>query len=561
MCNIVSMVATSATVRLAFMPSERPRLEVTSIEVTLADVLDALGGGLLEVASAPCGLDVRVADAVIFDAADALRAEPGDVVLGVGAPAASAGAGQLVADAGRAGAAAVVFRRDENDPIALRAAAERAMVALVLVPATTGWSHLFTLLSTAIEARRAAAWSSHPGLAVGDLVSLANAVAGTVGGAITIEDPDANVLAFSSLGHPIDVPRQDTILGHRVPSPLLQILTDRGVFQRLYGSEDVVHVTNVGEPDVAARMAIAVRAGGEVLGSIWAAEADRPFDEEDAQALRGAARIAALHMLHQRAHVDLERQRQGEITRALLAGDQPSRPGLSSLGLVGTPVTVLAVDPDLVRTADAEVAMNRAASVITLYAEVYRRHATAVVVDDIIYVLLPTAADADRARLMSFANNVAQRAQTVTRAPVRVGIGTTVAELRDLHRSRDDADEVLRVLRSAGDYKAAHVDEVRGRMALLRLQDLAAHDPRLRTSKIYALIDHDRQRSTHYVATLRAYLDAFGDVSVASTELCIHRNTFRYRLERLLQLFDLNLEDPDERVITHLQLRFLDHAG
>ncbi len=545
------------------MQSERPRLDTRSDAVLLSDVVDALGGGLLDVAAAPRGTGVRIGDAVIFDTADALQAEPGDVVLGVGVPATAAAAERLVADAGQAQAAAVVLRHDGGDTTSLGAAAEAAMVALVLIPATTGWSHLFTLLNTAIDASRAAAWSSHTGLAVGDLVSLANAVAGTVGGAVTIEDRDTNVLAFSSLGHPIDGLRQDTILGHRVPSSLRQALADRGVFQRVYGSEDVVHVTDVAEPDVvvAPRMAIAVRAGGEVLGSIWAAQADRPFDEEDAQALRGAARIAALHMLHQRAHGDLERQRQSELIRALLAGVPPSRPGISSLGLAGTPVTVLAVDPDLLRTADAEVIMNRAASVVTLYAEVYRRHAAAVVVDGIIYVLLPTPAESDHSRLMAFADHVAQRARTATRTPVRVGVGSTVTELRDLHHSRDDADEVLRVLRLAGQHEAAHVDDVRGRVALLRLQDLAAHDPRLRVGKIQALIDHDHQRGTHYVATLGAYLDAFGDASVAAAELSIHRNTFRYRLERLLELFDLNLDDPDERLITHLQLRFLAAAG
>ncbi len=62
-------------------------------------------------------------------------------------------------------------------------------------------------------------------------------------------------------------------------------------------------------------------------------------------------------------------------------------------------------------------------------------------------------------------------------------------------------------------------------------------------------------------AELRAYLDAFGDVSVAAGELSIHRNTFRYRLARLLELSGLDLGDPDERLITHLQLRFLDGPG
>lgn len=546
------------------MQPERVGLNAMPADVLLSNVIDALGRDLLDVVAAPRGLDLKVADPVIFDAADSLHAEPGDLVLGVGVPAGSMRAQELVSDAGRAAAAVVVLRRGDGDQAAVCAAAEKAQVALVLIPATTGWGHVFTLLRTAIDASRAATWNSQAGLAVGDLVSLANAVAETVGGATTIEDLDSNVLAFSNLGHPIDGPRQDTILGHRVPSSWRQALVDQGVFKRLYGSEDVVQVVDLAEPGVfvAPRMAIAVRAGGEVLGSIWVAQADRPFDEEAVQALRGAARIAALHMLHHRAYRDLERQRQAELIRALLAGVEPALPGVSSIGLAGTPVAVLAVDPRLSRTADAEVMMERAVSVITLYAEVYRRRATAVAVDGIIYVLLPTSSDSDNSRLMSFAQEVAQRTQAATRTRVRIGIGSTAAELSDLHRSRIEADEVLRVLRRAGDdAQTAHVDDVRGRLALLHLEDLAAHDPRLRAGKIQGLIDHDRRRGTSHVATLRAYLDAFGDVSVAAAELAIHRNTFRYRLGRLLELSGLDLDDPDERLITHLQLRFLDGAN
>ena len=91
---------------------------------------------------------------------------------------------------------------------------------------------------------------------------------------------------------------------------------------------------------------------------------------------------------------------------------------------------------------------------------------------------------------------------------------------------------------------------------MLRLEDLAVQEPLLRAGKLQRLVEHDRVHATNHVATLRAYLDAFGDIPAAAAALSIHRNTFRYRLGRLLAISGLDLQDPDERLITDLQLRF-----
>ena len=41
----------------------------------------------------------------------------------------------------------------------------------------------------------------------------------------------------------------------------------------------------------------------------------------------------------------------------------------------------------------------------------------------------------------------------------------------------------------------------------------------------------------------------------------MHPNTFRYRLRRLAELFDLDLDDADERIVLELQLRLLEAEG
>ena len=215
---------------------------------TLASLLEALGGGLIEVVTAPLGLDVPVAEPVIFDPVAGLPPAPGDLLLAVGV---DPGSDDALARGGAGPRERGRRHRGQargRTPDRLVAAAESARVALLAVPPDTGWGQLFTLLRTARGPAGASPWRNGAGLAIGDLFALANAVAAMVGGATTIEDVHSNVLAFSSLDQPIDKPRQDTILGRKVPGSWLRTLDEQGVFKRLYGTGDVVRVDESATP-------------------------------------------------------------------------------------------------------------------------------------------------------------------------------------------------------------------------------------------------------------------------------------------------------------------------
>lgn len=74
---------------------------------------------------------------------------------------------------------------------------------------------------------------------------------------------------------------------------------------------------------------------------------------------------------------------------------------------------------------------------------------------------------------------------------------------------------------------------------------------------IVAAWTHCCAAGTHLVETLRAWLDAFGDVAVAAARVYTHPNTFRYRLRRLSEISGLDLTDPEARFSAMVQLRLL----
>ena len=60
--------------------------------------------------------------------------------------------------------------------------------------------------------------------------------------------------------------------------------------------------------------------------------------------------------------------------------------------------------------------------------------------------------------------------------------------------------------------------------------------------------------------TLRAWLDAHGDVSVAAATLHVHPQTVRYRLAALREVFGDALDDPGARLELAIALR-MTHPG
>src|SRR5580693_9196672 len=519
----------------------------------LGQLLEALGPAPLRlVTGAGSGADTPVSGVRIYEPRASLPAVRHALLLAVGLRPSSAAAGELVAQAAAAGHTGLVVKR-YGEPVAdLAAVAAAAGLALLTAEEDMAWHHLDALVSSALAAiGRSAPGGGAP--AVGDLFALANAIAGLVGGATAIEDPDQRILAYSTLpDQPIDEDRRQGILGLRVP--YLPINEEQ--YRELGRSPGVCRFT--AGPGSLPRLAIAVRAGSELLGSIWVVDdVSGPLGRDADEALVQAAGLAALHLLAARTAADQARRQRADLLRRLLA-DPASAPLVApQLGLdADAPIAVAAfvIASSAADDALAAHAALRFTDLVSLHCEAqYGRHGCALV-DGTVYALLPVRA-AGRAH-RDLVADIARRAATALRLPVRAGLGAQVGGLRLAAASRQDADLVLRVLadRPAGQSVAA-IGEVQASAALVEVGGALAGIPRLREGGGPAIMSHDAEHGTAYARTLLAYLDANSDVASAARRLNVHPNTCRYRLARAEQLFGLSLGDPDERLLLWLQLR------
>ncbi|MFJ8717700.1 helix-turn-helix domain-containing protein [Streptomyces violaceus] len=528
-------------------------------QVTLERLLSVVGAGALELHMAPGGLAAAVTGVSVLDPLDP-GFRPRQLVLAVGVDARSAHAVDVLRRAGEVGAAGVVFGPAELGPTvaALRTAAEEAGVAVLFRTTWCTWDQLVGALRAGLASAGVSPGPVGQAVMLGDLEQLADAVALLAGGAVTIEDPESRVLAYSSTEEDVDELRRLTILGRRVPPWRVAAMREAGFFRALWGSGDVLHrPAKGGDPE---RLVVAVRAGGEVLGSIWvAAVACRPLAPNASEVLRSAAPAAAPHLLHHRTR-GADTRLVEDAARAVLEGrgsvevlaERASWPAQGACA-------VLAVHYGSVAGDEA----SRLQGMLALHCSAYGLQAVVVPMGErALTVLGSLDADPQRAGrgLADLGSSLAKQLSATRGATtVRVGLGDVVQGLARLPESRWAAESVLDALLAVeGSRVVASTEDVAEAVGIIKVMDalrevaLPVHTP------VARLVAFDAEHSgSRMVETLRAYLDHFGDIPAASRALGVHPNSLRYRMRRITQESRIDLDSADARLLAQLQLRLL----
>lgn len=534
---------------------------------SLGRVVDDLGATLLELAYGDPDRPGEISAVVFHDPLDQPVPPPHAVVLGVGVDAPDQVA-MLLRALGRQNAAALVLRTPLSLTDEVRAAADEAAVTVLGLRRGVPWGHLSELLRSLLtQGAVPAEEESLGGLPAGDLFAVANAIAALLDAPITIEDRNSRVLAFSGRQDEADPSRVETILGRQVPERYARLLHERGVFRELLRSGQPVFIEPT--PDgigglTLPRVAISVHAGDEVLGSIWAAVPAR-LSEEREEALRESAKLVALHMLRVRASADVQRRMRADLLSTALEGGAAAGAALERLGLSGQPLLVLGValderGPRYDNSDSAAIVhdQQQLSDAFALHLSAIHPRSAAAAIGEVSYGLVPLTGATEKAEtravriLQDFLGRVGDRLPPIT------AVGPVALDLSGVAYSRSCVDRVLRVLSGGRPRRRiGRFDELQGEALISELRDLATARSEKPTGALARLTDYDRRHRGNLVQTLRAWLDAFGDVAVASESVAVHQNTFRYRLRRVAEVGQCDLNDPDQRFAMMVQLQVL----
>ena len=68
------------------------------------------------------------------------------------------------------------------------------------------------------------------------------------------------------------------------------------------------------------------------------------------------------------------------------------------------------------------------------------------------------------------------------------------------------------------------------------------------TPQLLKLVEYDEQHDTEFAYTLQRYLVNERNIKMTATDLHIHRSTMNYRISRLHELLDMDLDDSENRL-------------
>ncbi|WP_033290197.1 PucR family transcriptional regulator [Amycolatopsis jejuensis] len=433
-----------------------------------------------------------------------------------------------LAAARAADAAAVVVRElpGEFD-------AATAGVPVLAVAESVSWGELAAL---ARSLRSAAGFGVRdPAPTAGGLFDLAESAALALDGSVLLTDAGSRVLAFAC-GRTVDAFTTETILARRAPAALREHLTPT---RRTAGWIDVA----------GSRLVTRILVGNQVVGHVVLSPgADTPPSAP--RVLEDVATAAAAWFLGEPAARDEEDAVRAELLRGLLSGAGSAEALTERLGPApgGWVMIGLGAHESPGLTPEIEGVLARCVRMLN-------RSAATAVVNSVAYVLMPFSPGD------TLADRLRHRVATAVSAPLVACVSRPLPTGGVVRSEGRLLRQAIEVLSSRPTPATADLAGLHAHLVIAELASVAEHHPGLLNGALDVLRHDASPRSVEYLDTLLKWFDAGCDVTRAAAALRVHRNTFRYRLQRIEQLCEVNLDDAVERFTLELQVRLLALGG
>lgn len=397
------------------------------------------------------------------------------------------------------------------------------------------------------------------------LTDVVDHVGEALNGSIIVEDHAFQMLAYSRGVGELDEARRVAILERRLPDVYQRAFNAQGIIAKLVGGQDIVYAEAVPSIGLGPRLVVAIRHDGDLLGSLWLARDSSPFVLGDEQILRRtAAHLGSV--LRKMRSVKNAQERHLHETLVRLLDQAHAQDASNELSRVtelptATHLHVLRFFVPSTRPSSSSSWLQSIRTAAEAVGRSTRIRNFALVDEDCTKVIVlgcsEKSGSSQHEHPLQFARTVLAQAGASGKE-VSVAIGEHQPGFDRAWRSDVDAANTFRGMLTH--YKPMQIARSRDVWAECSVDGLLSSARDSLTSQmdtLNAMVACDGERHTDYVATLSAILDSWGDVRTAAQGLHIHPNTLRYRVTRMSESFDLDLDNPKQRVAIQLQLLIL----
>ena len=397
------------------------------------------------------------------------------------------------------------------------------------------------------------------------LSSLTAAIAGLVNNPVLLEDRQGALL--SSASPP----------GWSGPEPVtLAQLAQRErksarLIEELYRPGHHAHLLQIPGEDSLCLVAPVI-VGNETLAVLSVPQVLNTLGDLEVLAVQGGATVVALVLMRERAILETERRLQGDLLGDILAGRFESEEDLARrarfLGYdLLHPHVLLVVSIDdfehLMKLGEREEALQRIKQNIydLMRASLAPRTPRWLIwASGTMAVAMVTVNPDDPNHIFEVARRLQSRAEReLPGTAVFVGVSQVCRAMREVPTAYAEVKRFLKFGRAMqGQSGLIFVDRLGLYRILLQQEEMGSELIRFASDRLSCLQAYDLERNGDLIACLRAYIANGGEIKATAQSLGLHRNSVRYKLQRIEEIAQVDLNNSETRFQLQLALKIID---
>lgn len=172
---------------------------------------------------------------------------------------------------------------------------------------------------------------------------------------------------------------------------------------------------------------------------------------------------------------------------------------------------------------------------------------------DSIIILLPTLRNhQEQCQTRKIGEELLQKFKDqFTGINLHIGWGNPYADIRDAKKSLSQSEQAIRVAKTLpGTDRCIGFDELGFYKVLFNVKDREELED-FRNEVLYTLLEYDQKHGAELVNTLSVFLEENDNFICVSELLYIHRNTLKYRLQKIAEISGRNLTNPKDRMLLY----------
>lgn len=387
--------------------------------------------------------------------------------------------------------------------------------------------------------------------------NLADEIAKMIGYPITIEDRFHHLISYSKHRGDIDRARIVTIIKKKTPDKVINSLWKTGFMKEILEKDEPVVIPAVDKVELGNRVVISMKHNSRIVGFIWVHVDDKMLNSHQLQLLKKSANLVKYQLLHYQTKATQEEQRK-EFFLHLLNGYPQQEENISKRA------TKLNISLDQIYTIviinfSREIDQKIKKYIYNFSKNIYLVQIISFIFDQNQIIFLVGQKDTNETQknisffIKNFIKEISQQLQ------LKDVVGAFGLIYKSLPNMKDSYEQALKVLelkkKFSKDLASAYGYHELGIYQFIdEIYENRVHT-HYRNGDIQRLKEYDNHHNTDLLFTLEIYLDCDCNGQKASEQIHIHPNTLNYRLKRILEIGQIDLNNFNQKIALYIDLK------